>query len=198
MEVKETVTHINSPSLETFQSATLNINSPASPFATWSFELQLNEIDAALQVIDPIKFPIQKRNPPTPLILDLSPFIAISMANHSTLPIWIGNLPSPLFSASSPTITPSIASHETHDKQETIRFSSYPPKPRWTKVDRSNQTDCNPSVHATLSHGKRTLMLRDDHFELPNKHLQVSRSEEDDSIELVEADIHPRQSQWIA
>ena len=82
MEVKETVTHINSPSLETFQSATLNINSPASPSATWSFELQLNEIDAALQVIDPLKFPIQKRNPPTPLILDLSPFIAISIANH--------------------------------------------------------------------------------------------------------------------
>lgn len=67
-------------------------------------------------------------------------------------------------------------------------------EPRWTKVVHVNNKPTEELSHGKLSKGKRTAALIDDHSKSPNKCYQVSMSEEDAGIKLVEADTQPCQS----
>lgn len=113
--------------------------------------------------------------------------LKITVENNSTIPIPKGNIPEAFI----PELTPELISHEANSSARAPRVFTQAPKPRWTRVVRINTTPTVAISQGNPSYGKRTLTPSDDHPKLPNKRYQVSRSEENDCIELAEADTQP-------
>ena len=90
---------------------------------------------------------------------------------------------------SKPNLLSSIDSQQACDTHGITMVLLQPTQPRWTRIDRPKQQASAPLAQVSSSCGKRTLTLSEDHFKLPNKHQQVSRSAEKEITELVEADI---------
>ena len=96
------------------------------------------------------------------------------------------NITSTFISELIPKLSPNEATNLACDTQKIPRVS-IAPKPRWTRVVRVNKEPTVDVSYGKPSNRKRIVAFSDDHSKLPNKCYQVSRSEEDAGIELVEA-----------
>uniref|UniRef100_A0A7N2MP22 DUF4283 domain-containing protein n=1 Tax=Quercus lobata TaxID=97700 RepID=A0A7N2MP22_QUELO len=154
-----------------------------------SLDIHLNDIGAALKEFDSLENPTKLGNSTYP---ELRPYASFEDGHAKTKPKGINS--SAFISDLNPVLNSSEINSNARDNQNIPRVSVQATKPRWTRVVHANN---KPSEEVSLgkpSKGKRAAALNDDHSKLPNKRYQVSRSEEDASIILAEANTHPCQS----
>ena len=188
-ELRRTVTQLNSPLTDYSNGAQDLKRNDVFPPNACNYDVHLNEIGAALKDFDSPENPTKLGNYTCP---ESRPYS--STKDSHAKPKLKGIISSALILELNPDLNSNGISSSARDNQESPRVSLQANKPRWTRVVRVNNKPSEEVSLGKLSKKKRKAALNDDHFKLPNKRYQVSRSEEDAGIELAEADTQPCQS----
>ena len=188
-ELRQSVTHLNSPLRDCSNGAQNLMRNDVTPPNARSNDIQFNEIGAVLQEFDSPQNPTNLGHSTCP---ELSPHASTEDIHAKTNPM--GIISSAFISELNSDLNSNEISNSARDNQKSPRVSLQATKPHWIRIVCVNNKPSEDISLGKLSKGKRTAALIEDHSKLPNKCYQVSRSKEDASIELAEADTQPCQS----